>query len=208
MAAARELGGSDARLSGTVRLTASDVDHLLIPRLGTLRRAHPELEIVINVDPRHVDLSRREADVALRLSRPKEPALVARRLGTLHFRLFASATYLERRRAPRSMTDLASHEWIGFDVGVDLPQTRWLAKAVGDRRHSVRVNTTAASVAACAAGHGIALLPTFAATGLRSVLPKLAPPTREVWAVMHRDVRRMARVGIVTEWLTHAFDPR
>jgi DNA-binding transcriptional LysR family regulator len=68
------------------------------------------------------------------------------------------------------------------------------------------VNTTSALTAACAAGHGIALLPVFAGDGLVPILPRVAGPTRELWSVTHNGVRRMARVVAVTEWLARTFD--
>lgn len=222
LAATRELSGRDARIEGPVRLTASDgiVDAVLLPNVAELRRAQPDLELTIHSEARNVDLSRREADLAVRLSRPKEKALVVRRLGTLRFGLFASSDYLARHGAPRSVTDFAGHTWVGFepraegstasrDASASVPQARWLEKTFRIDRYAVRVSTTAGARTACACGLGVALLPTFAMNGagapLVRLLPRLETPAREIWSVVHRDVQRMARVVVVSEWLRRVF---
>lgn len=103
-----------------------------------------------------LDLSRREADVAVRLVRPKEPALFARANGTMTFALYASARYLERRGPLRAARDLAVHDFIGFEAGLNhVPQVRWLTKLVAAPRWVVRANATGVQVVACAEGHGV-----------------------------------------------------
>src|SRR5581483_4361654 len=152
---------------GSLRVTAPDgfVQYLLLPALGDLRREHPLLSVDLRADARVLDLSRREADVAVRLVRPKEPALIARRLGQMRFSLFASQAYLDRAGTPRTLDALSAHDFIGFDASLDdLPQTRWLRHAAPAPRYVVRASTTVAQTLACAEGHGIALLPAFVAT--------------------------------------------
>jgi len=137
--------------------------------------------------------------------RPKEAALVARRLGEFESALFASADYLERRGAPRNVAALAGHDFIGFDASLDaLPQNRWLLRALPEPRYVLRATTTTAQVVACAEGHGIALLPSFVAVReprLRRLLPRLIGPKRELWGVMHGDLRDNVRVRAVLAWL-------
>jgi DNA-binding transcriptional LysR family regulator len=206
LAAERELGGADAKVSGSVRITAGDgiVHYVLIPALSELRRMHPGISIEFRADTRALDLSRREADIAIRLARPKEPALIARRFGGTRFALYASRSYLERRGTPRALEDLAAHDFIGFDAALDdLPQLRWLRRNVPAPRWCVRATTTTAQVLACAEGLGIALLATFVAREPRlvSVLPGVEPPVRPTWLVVHQDMRRRARVEAVMDWL-------
>ena len=103
--AERTLLAADSRLEGSLRVTATDgfLHYVLLPALDELRREHPGLCVDLRADTRLLDLSRREADVAVRLVRPKEPALVARRLGEMRFSLFASQPYLDRRGTPRTL---------------------------------------------------------------------------------------------------------
>ena len=214
LAAERELGGTDARLAGPVRITAGDgvVHHALLPALVELRRSHPGVTVELRADTRPLDLSRREADVAIRLSRPKEPALIARRLGVMHLALYASRGYLARRGMPRSTAELAAHDFVGFDASLDdLPQLRWLRHKVRAPRWVVRATTTTAQVLGAAHGLGVALLPCFIAPAeprLEMVLPALRPPPREVWIVVHEQLRTSARVAAVITWLKGAVGPR
>jgi DNA-binding transcriptional LysR family regulator len=206
--AEREVLAADARLEGSLRVTATDglIHHVLLPALAEFRREHPRLTIELRADVRLLDLSRREADVAVRLVKPKEPALIARRLGELRWSLFASQAYLDRRGSPRSLSALSAHDFIGFEAALDdLPQTKWLRRAVPAPRYVVRANTTTAQVLACAEGHGIALLPAFVAPAeprLKQLLSRSAMPTRELWAVIHSDLRTNARTVAFVAWLT------
>lgn len=207
LAAEREIGGADARVEGPVRITAGDgvLHWLVVPALAELRREHPGVVVELRADTRALDLSRREADVAIRLARPKEPSLVARRLGAMSMGLYAGRAYLERRRAPRAVSDLAEHDFVGFDASLDaLPQVRWLRTILKAPRWSVRATTTTAQVAACAEGLGLALLATFIAAReprLVPVLPSRGPAPRDAWLVVHEDMRKNARVAAVVAWL-------
>lgn len=210
-AAVRELGGADARVTGSVRLTATDgvLHALLLPALGALRRAHPGLVLEVAPDLRTFSLPRREADVAVRLFRPKEQSLVVRRLGTLHFRLFASRAYLARHGAPASVAELAGHDLVGFDASIDgSPLQRWLQRQVPSPRWALRSTTVTAQVVACAHGLGIAALPTVVARreeALVPVLSSLEPFPLAVWSAVHEDLHRKARVTAVLRWLQEVF---
>ncbi len=206
--AEREVRGADARLEGSVRVTAGDglVNYVLVPAIAELHREHPGIALELRAETRDLDLSRREADVAVRLRRPQEPSLVARKVGTMSFGLYASAAYLERRGTPRALGDLRRHDLVGFDASLDsAPHVRWLQKAVGDARWVVRATTTTAQVLACAESRGIALLGSLIAARearLVAVLPRSSTPSRDMWLVVHEDMRRNARVTAVLAWLT------
>ncbi|MGK3963680.1 LysR substrate-binding domain-containing protein [Sorangium sp. So ce118] len=117
-------------------------------------------------DNRVVDLARREADVALRVVRPREGSLVARRLGTMPYGIFASEAYLERAGRPRGSADLAAHTWVGFEASLaGTPEMRWLLRRVPAEGFAVTTTGTTALVASCAAGLGLALMPLAGARG-------------------------------------------
>lgn len=204
----RELQGADASVEGTVRLTAGDgfVRYVLVPALPKLREEQPRLTIELRAESQVLDLSRREADVAVRLVAPKEPALVSRKIGAMAFGIFASREYLDRRASIKSTRDLAGHDWIGFESALDrLPQNRWLRQLVPDLRYVLRATSTTIQSAACVEGLGLALLPDSVALHERSlvrVLPKVAPPARSVFAAYHSDLKRNARVALVVRWLS------
>jgi DNA-binding transcriptional LysR family regulator len=207
MAAEREMQGVNPELEGPLRVTAGDgmVNYLVLPALAGLLREHPALAVELRAENRVVDLSRREADLAIRLVRPREPALVARRLGQMPYAIFAAAEYLERRGTPRSLAAAAAHPWIGFDQSLDrLPQVQWLRRTVPGLSYLLRANTTTTQVVACAEGHGLALLPTFTARReprLRRLFPRLPGPARDMWGVTHADLRGTPRVTAFLGWL-------
>jgi len=207
----RELSGSDARLGGLLRLTAGEalMSHVLVPALMAFRAAHPDIDLELRTDARPLDLGRREADVAVRLFRPREEALVMRRLGALGYGLYGSDAYFARRRRPRGVEDLAGHEFVTFDASLDaVPEMRWLKKHAPGARYVVRANSTQAVLSACAAGHGLSAVACVFAAGDTRLVRVLGPevlPMREVWAAVHRDMRGNARVGALLAWLGEYF---
>jgi DNA-binding transcriptional LysR family regulator len=200
LAAEREVSATDQRVEGTLRVTTGDglLHYLLVPLLTELRRACPLLALELRGETRLLDLSRREADVAIRFGRPTQPSLLARRLGHVGFGLYASEQYLELRGNPRNLAALAAHDFIGFDAALDqVEQVRWMRRAVPEPRYVLRCNGTTTQALACAEGHGIALLPDYVGARqprLRRLLPKLLGPKRELWFVTHQDLHHNARV--------------
>jgi DNA-binding transcriptional LysR family regulator len=213
MEAERELEGADARPTGTVRITCGDGfgAYVLGPALPAFLAAHPGLSVEVRADARALDLTRGEADVALRLFRPRERSLVARRLGVERYGLFAAPAYLARRGAPRTVRDLAAHDLVLYGSELDRMSTQaWLREVAAGARVAARANTTTTIHAACAAGAGIALLTDSFVRGdprYAPVLPRLEPPSNEIWAVTHPDLRAAARVAAALRWLEQLVEP-
>lgn len=205
--AERELSGADARPTGTVRITCGEGfgAYVLAPALPAFLAAHPGLSVEVRADARALDLTRGEAEVALRLFRPRERSLVARRLGLERYALYAAPSYLARRGTPRTARDLASHDLVMYDHDMDrLPVQAWFRQVAAGARVAVRANTTTTLHGACAAGSGIAVLTASVARGdprFTPVLPRLEPPPAELWAVTHPDLRGSARVVAALRWL-------
>ena len=205
--AERELSGADARPTGTVRITCGDgfAAFVLAPALPGFLATHPGLVVEILADVRALDLTRGEADVALRNFRPRERSLVARRLGVERTALHAATAYLARRGRPRTARDLGAHDLVLYDRTMDRQRGQtWLRQVAGEARVAVRVNSTTMLHGACAAGAGIALISSAFARGdarLEPVLPALEPPALELWAVTHADLRSTARVATTLRWL-------
>jgi DNA-binding transcriptional LysR family regulator len=212
LASERELRSNQGILTGPLRVTAGDalVNHVLVPAMGGLLAAHPDLLIELRTETAIVDLSRREADVALRFVRPKEQALIARRLGELPFAIFASDAYLQRRGTPRTVAAAAAHDFIGYDQSLDhMSQVRWLHRAVPSPRFVLRASTITTQVIACAEGLGLALLPVFAASReprIRALFPRQVGPARELWGVFHSDMRGNLRVSTFLGWLSDVLE--
>ncbi|MGH8782433.1 LysR family transcriptional regulator [Paraburkholderia sp.] len=190
-------------LHGTVRLSLPPVfgSHFLVPRLAAMRRAWPGVQLDIVGESRVANLFRREADLAVRLTRPHEPGLASRRLGTIRFALRATPEWLTR---PPS-------EWmfVGYnEVLADAPQQQRLVQFAGDRPFALVANDLVSIYRACRAGAGIGLLPGFIANGDDALTVLDSDPPcdveREIWLVVHPDVRRSPRVQTVADAIAQA----
>jgi DNA-binding transcriptional LysR family regulator len=194
----RGIGGADAVPAGTVRVTAVPilVNRLLIPAAAKLYAAHPGLRLELIADPRNLSLTRREADMALRLARPEGGTALARRIGRLDY-----AVYGPRRRNAEELP------WITYEEGSShLPQARWLAAAAGGSATApILVNDAEAILQAMCAGLGKSLLPRFVGEGEKRLkrLGKTKPAlSREIWLLVHPELRPQARIAAVMAWLT------
>jgi len=193
-------------LSGTVTLS-------IPPGLGAARLAeplarlqalHPGLTFHMLGELREASLERREADIAVRLSRPNDGDLTIVRLGTIAFHFYASPAYL---------AETAPEDWafIAYDGSMaDAPQTRRLMTFAAGRPVRFFANTSELQLAAARAAAGIAILPDFLASGdseLSVVEDASEPLTREVWLAVHRDLRMAPAVRAVVECLKEAMKP-
>jgi DNA-binding transcriptional LysR family regulator len=182
---------------GLVRISAPPVfaSHFIVPHLARLRQRWPGITVEMIGESRQANLYRREADLALRLSRPEEPGLAARPLADIGYGLYATAEWAQR--------DPGEWEFIGYDELLrESPQQRWLDELAQGRPFSLRTNDLGAMHQACRAGLGLAALPHFLAR-LDAALLHLpghpCPVTRTVWLAIHPDVRRSPRVKAVAD---------
>ena len=192
----RRIAGRDLRPSGTVRVTTTDtLFGLLTSHFAEFRAAHPEIELHVVVANRFFDLTRHDADVAIRPTNDPPETLVGRRLATIATTIYASEDYLASR--PRT-DDLAHHDWIGPDETLaHLASARWLRRAFPRAAIRYRVNTLMAALEAARAGLGLAALPCYLADGvspLKRVMPPLAELDSTLWMLTHEDLRHVARV--------------
>lgn len=198
----RDLTGRDARLSGQLRVTCSDTiaQGVLTGEIARFRVTHPGIEIDLVVDNRVVDLSRREADVALRVTRPSQGDLFGRKLNDIRWALYASKSYLKKQPAPKRTADLAAHSVIGW-VDARTRAADWLAANVPSPAMQIRTSGPVNQFVAAREGLGIALLPTYLANGseLDRVLGPLKDLTTELWIVTHKSLKDTARVRAFME---------
>jgi len=175
------------------------ISRFLAPRLLPLQAEHPGLRIELVGEARRISLSRGEADLALRLERPREKGIVARRLAVVAYGLYGSRDYLARCSED-------DRSFLGYDDSLDhLPQQRWLKMLAGDRVLALRANDLTTLLTAVRAGMGLAILPCIMARGrpdLASVPTQLPPLTRELWLLFHRDIGRAPAVRAVIDRIT------
>lgn len=187
-----------AQLSGTVRLSASPSvgQEFLLPRMCAIHQRWASVTLELVVEMRVAMLSRREADLALRIGRPQDPGLAARLLGNMAYGLYGRAGYTQGRSE-------ADWRFIAYDDSLaHTPEHQWLESCRGSRAYALRANTLALQRDAVRMGLGLAVLPHFMAAtdGLLERLPfETGPPSREIWLVVHPDVRRSPRVRLIAD---------
>ncbi|HVL57639.1 MAG TPA: LysR family transcriptional regulator [Burkholderiaceae bacterium] len=195
-ALARTATGGAGEIAGVVRLAASATvgAEVLPPILAEFIERHPAIRIELTLGSRNEDLLRRDADVAVRMNRPVQQALVARKLGDLRIGLYAHRRYAQRRGLPRSVEEFASHCGIGYDR-MPMPQVRGVP--LPRERFGLRCDNELAQLAALRAGIGIGACQAGIARRDPELLPVLADAVRlplPMWLVMHRDLRDTPRV--------------
>lgn len=199
-------------INGVVRISAPEagLGTDWLPRaLLPLRRQHPELALEIAIENQVVDLARGAADIAIRLVRPSEPALTARRVGKIGWGLFAARQYLERRSSPVGPQDLGQHDLLLYEQGALTLQRVWLERRGLAARVALRSNSIDALARATRAGWGIALLPLAVANAdahLRRVLPALELASPQLWLVTAAELRKSPRIRTVFRFLTACFE--
>ncbi|MBL4907674.1 MAG: LysR family transcriptional regulator [Sneathiella sp.] len=198
------------QLSGSVRLTAVPfmVNRILIPAAGDLLTPHPELVLELISDRQNLSLARREADMALRLGRPKTGGMrvTARRLGLLDYAPYRSNLPTPTTRKPPG--------WITYEDGTaHYVQSQWIDKIAQNRDESIsglKINDIEAAIEAVANNIGRSVLPCKVADPDKRLqrLDKKAestPMQREVWLLFHSELKNSPRIAAVIRWLDHCF---
>lgn len=192
---------------GAVRLTSGELlgVEVLMPILARFTARYPRIELELTLASRRLDLLGREADIAVRLGRPTQKALLARRIGNLTVGLFAHRSYAERFGLPQRPEELAAFYTIGFDRDPEGVRSAGGRAATLRREHfRLRCDSAAAQLAAVRAGLGIGGCQLNIARRdpeLQRVLPRHFAFHRELWLVMHKDSRAVRRVRLLYEHL-------
>ncbi|WP_269792827.1 LysR family transcriptional regulator [Stenotrophomonas sp. Iso1] len=200
LAVERSAQASHTPLAGKVTLSAPPVlvAHLLARRLAAFCDQYPDIQLSVSAQWQQVSLSRREADVALRLVRPKESDSVVRKLADMPFALYASAGYAAKRRP---------EDWsfIAFDAQfADMPQQHWLLQIAAGRAVGCELSDISGHLSAAQGGAGVAALPCFLGdhtAGLVRLEHEGQAFSRDIWLVVHRDLRRAAPIRAVMDFI-------
>lgn len=198
-------------LTGTVRIAAPEGlgVSVLTPSLPALYKQHPLLDIVLEPSVSSADLKRGQADIALRLYRPTSVDLVSRRLCEMGFGLYASTKYLENNGAPESIDSLHKHAFIAYgDELKSQEENSWLEELMGRGRCLFRSDNTLARLSAVSAGVGIGVMPHLLMVrqpNCVQILPQYEAPSRTIWLVVHGDLRHVARIRVVMDFIGGLF---
>ena len=194
-------------LTGTVRLSASQpvACVLLPPVLARLRRELPSVQIELVVSNALSDLLKREADIAIRMVRPTQNSLVARRLGQVALCACAHQDYLRDRGTPQKASDLLDHEMIGNDRHTEIERgSAAMGFPIEPARFVMRTDDLIAYWAAVRAGMGIGFVARYMLREdptVQQVVPELPLPALPAWLVVHREIRSVRRVRAVYDAL-------
>lgn len=202
-----EIAGELFTLSGSVRIGTPDGfgSYFLMPRLAELVRSNPDLHIQLVATPRLFSLSKREADIAIALSRPEKGRLFSRKLTEYTLHLYGTAEYLDNAPPITCKNDLARHLLISYipDL-IYTPELDYLSSIAGDQAPRLSSTNLFAQLRAAHTGNGLTILPDFIARhvpNLVPVRPSLFAVRRTLWLVAHQDLRDSVRVRTVMTFI-------
>jgi len=196
----RQATGANSGL-GTVRVSAPPAiaAHWIAPGLPQIRAKLEGIDIQLGAETAQIDLSRREADIAIRFKRPQTPDLAVRQIATIRYYLCATTEYLAGR-------DPGRWEFIGYDESLaETPQQEWLKAFAAGRRFILSSNDLGVIASATRNGAGIAVLPDYLAAGL-IMTGSNCPVQRKLWMVIHDDVRKSPSVRRTADVLAELFN--
>ncbi len=202
----KRLDATTNQVTGSVRISSVPiiVNRLMVPNISKLSSVHPNLTIELIPTSDNLDLSKREADLAVRFARPASGGLrtISQKIGEISFGVFAPASVASQ--------DAHKLSWVTYtDTPADLAQARWLetvARRAGGQFSGVKVSDAETALEVVANGLGKSLLPSCIAAQdprLRTV-PEAAPvatPVREVWLLSHADQKSKVSIKVTKDWL-------
>jgi DNA-binding transcriptional LysR family regulator len=198
---------------GTLKITSSHGigAYWLLPRMKEFLKEYPEIEIHLLMDDHELDLSQREADLAIRMRAPVQADLIQRKLFTVHYHMYASKDFL-KQGGPKSLEDICNHAIVvyGETAGPEIKEINWLLEHYrktfkpGCKGSIMRVNNITGILKAVEAGLGIGVLPDYVAVGspeLMRVLPDVPAPSFDVHLVYADALRQSKRVAAFRDFL-------
>ena len=212
---AAQLAESKDRPKGPLKVTTTVAfgSTWLAPRLREFMEVYPEIELSLLLADRDVNLSMREADVAVRLTPPTQPDLIQRHLVTVHMHIYAAASYIKDHGLPTAVAELDDHSIIvyGEDTRPPVPDLNWLLELGRDsgrpRRPALTVNNVYGILRAVQSGAGLAALPEFMGhdlSDLVQVLPELDGPQFDAYFVYPEELRSAKRIQVFRDFLLRA----
>ena len=207
-----QLTESKDRPKGQLKVTATVAlgSTWLTPRMGEFLEIYPDVAVELVLDDRELDLGMREADVAIRMTPPRQPELIQRHLFTVHLHVYAAPAYIKKHGMPKSVEELDRHQIIvyGEDNRPPVPDVNWLLRlgtaGEGTRRAALTVNNVYAIMRATQSGIGLSALPEFmiaGTTNLVRVLPELEGPRIDAYFVYPEELRKSKRIQVFRDFL-------
>jgi DNA-binding transcriptional LysR family regulator len=206
----RKLAGQDLRLSGTVRVTTTDtlMGSILPEILAEFREGHSGVQVEVAISNLMFNLTKRDADVAIRPAKDPPETLIGRRVAKIAFAIYGSPQYLAKHKAK----DLAGYRWVGPDdslAGTSVAQ--WMRSELPESEITLRADSLLGFRQAAQAGLGLAALPCYLGDTAPSLVCVHRPiPAMEtaLWILTHEDLRHTARIRAFTDFAANAFRRR
>ena len=199
--------GQSARLSGSVRITASIVvsHYLLPPILARIRQAEPEIELELHPSDDSENLLFHEADIAVRMYRPDQLDVITRRVGRQIFGIYGNKSYLDRVGRPTTIEQVFSHDFIGYDRSdLMIKAMRQMGIAADRSWFAVRCDNQSVYLELLRAGCGLGVAPVNIAgkdPALERFMPELPLPDLPIWLTAHAALRSSPRIRRVYDML-------
>lgn len=206
----RDVPAGHLRISTTVGIGTV----WLTEHLSEFLDRYPEISVSLIVSDTEVDLSMREADVAVRLHRPTQADLIQRRLTTFHTHLYAAPSYIERHGRPETIADLENHRLVAYGDEAQAPvvSLNWILHAGREddemngrpRLAHFTCNNVYGMLRAVSAGTGLASLPDYLSRSdpsLERVLPEVEGPVFTAYFVYPEELRSSKRVAVFRDFL-------
>jgi DNA-binding transcriptional LysR family regulator len=204
----RKLAGQDLRLEGAVRITTTDtlMGSILPEILAEFRDSYPGIQVEIAVSNLMFNLTKREADVAIRPATDAPETLIGRRIAKIAFAIYGSADYLASQT---KVTQLTDHRWVAPDESLaDTAAAQWMRTQLPQAEITLTADSLLALRQAAQAGLGLAALPCYlgdTSPGLVCVHQPIPELETALWILTHPDLRHTARVRAFTEFAGNAF---
>lgn len=205
--------GADKRVSGDVRVTTTDTlaADFIVPAIGQVHARFPDVRVALTTTTDVLDLTRREADIAVRTLRPSHSELIVRKLAQWEVGLFASRRYIEKRGIPRRGEAFARHDVAMYQPGITVRQTGTLAgEPITQGKVVAELNSSLMLATIVRAGLALAELPVYLAKGDPDLV-RIWPQCKrkmdyEVWLALHKDFAHVARVRVVVDAIVDEFE--
>ncbi|MBL4787454.1 MAG: LysR family transcriptional regulator [Cohaesibacteraceae bacterium] len=203
----RLAAGLDEDISGTVRISANEIFGVMIlPKLlGNFMRENPGIDVELVVDNAVSNLLKRDADIAIRMFRPQQNDLMARKIASLRLGFFAHRDYIARAGMPDSFEDLKQHEFIGMDRDMTFIEGAWmLGVELLPSDFTLRTDSILGHIGAIRGGAGIGATHHGLAEQWGDVVPVLPEtpfPALELWIACHSDVQYNKRIRLLMDFL-------
>ena len=207
----RLTGGEHQQAHGSVRLAVPEGlgNEILIPGLSAFYKQHPGVKLILNVSSRLSDIARGEADIAIRLIRPVQADIVTRQLARMELGIYASRAYLKQHGRPTTEADLLTHQIIAYaDELAGLNENLWLLSRSRSEHIVLQSDSTTSRLRATQAGLGLSIQPCMIVSAypkLVRLLKQVPLPAHQIWIAYHKDLRRIARIRVVIEFLGKIF---